>query len=71
MLKPGGRVLVVDFASSSKAQGGLLHRLHRHGRVRPEEIVRLIEGANLTVVETGALGLRDLHYVLATRSGDG
>jgi ubiquinone/menaquinone biosynthesis C-methylase UbiE len=69
VLKRGGRVLVVDFASSSKAQGGLLHRLHHHGRVRPEEIARLVVDAGLEIVESGPLGMRDLHYVLAVKPG--
>jgi ubiquinone/menaquinone biosynthesis C-methylase UbiE len=67
VLKLCGRLLVVDFATSSKAQGGLLHRLHHHGRVRPEEIARLVESAGLVMVDTGEIGLRDLHYVLAVK----
>jgi ubiquinone/menaquinone biosynthesis C-methylase UbiE len=65
VLKPGGRALAVDFASTSQAQGGLLHRLHRHGRVRPAEIVGLLTDAGMTVLESGPLGMRDLHFVLA------
>jgi ubiquinone/menaquinone biosynthesis C-methylase UbiE len=71
VLKPGGRALAVDFASSSKAQGGLLHRLHRHGRVRPSDIVELLTGAGMTVLESGPIGMRDLHYVLALAAGAG
>lgn len=69
VLKPGGRVLVVDFASSSGAQSGMLRRLHRHGRVRPEQIVALLADAGLLVVDQGAIGMRDLHYVLAVKPG--
>lgn len=67
VLKPGGRALAVDFATSSKEQGGLFHRLHRHGLVRLEEIVALMEAAGLKVVDTGPIGMRDLNYVLATK----
>lgn len=71
VLKPGGRLLVVDFATSSKTQGGLLHRLHHHGRVRPEDIAGLVESAGLSKADSGAIGLRDLHYVLAAKpAGD-
>lgn len=69
VLKPGGRVLVVDFASSSTQQGGLLHRLHRHGRVKPAEIIDLATAAGLVRLEDGPLPFRDLHYVLAAAPG--
>lgn len=65
VLKPGGRALIVDFATSSQEQGGLLHRLHRHGRVKPEEILGLARAVGLAVIDSGTLPLRDLHYVLA------
>lgn len=69
VLKPEGRVLIVDFASSSQQQGGLFHRLHRHGRVRPADIRELVTGAGLSVADTGPLPMRDLHYVLAAAPG--
>jgi ubiquinone/menaquinone biosynthesis C-methylase UbiE len=67
VLKPGGRTLAVDFASSSAAQGGFLGRLHRHGRVKPEQISALLTGGGLTVLDRGPIGMRDLHYVLAIK----
>ena len=67
VLKPGGRALVVDFATSSEVGGGLFHRLHRYGRVRPEQIAVLLVGAGFEVMDRGPLGMRDLHYVLAVR----
>lgn len=70
VLKPGGRALIVDFATSSQEQGGLLRRLHRHGRVRPAEIHDLVTAAGLVRLDDGPLPLRDLHYVLAARQGD-
>lgn len=69
VLKPGGRVLVVDFATSSEVQGGVFRRLHRHGRVRPEHIAGLLVDAGFEVADSGALGLRDLHYLLAVKPG--
>ena len=66
VLKPGGRALIVDFATSSKQQGGLLHRLHRHGRVKPADILDLVARAGLRRAEDGPLPFRDLYYVLAS-----
>lgn len=71
VLKPGGRALVIDFATSSEVQGGPFRRLHRHGRVRPEHIVALLAGVGFGVVDRGPLGMRDLHYVLGVKPGAG
>jgi ubiquinone/menaquinone biosynthesis C-methylase UbiE len=65
VLKPGGRVLVVDFASTAREQRGLLTHFHRHGHVSPLEIVELLSAAGLTTVETGRVGIHDMHFVLA------
>lgn len=65
VLKPGGRALVVEFARSSQARGGLVRHLVRHGRVRPADINGLLSDAGMAVLESGPLGLLDLHYVLA------
>jgi ubiquinone/menaquinone biosynthesis C-methylase UbiE len=67
VLRPGGRALVVDFATSSEVGGGLFQRLHRYGRVRPEQIAALLLGAGFDVADRGVLGMRDLHYVLAVK----
>ena len=66
VLKPGGRVLAVDFSTPSRQRRGVLHRMHRHGHVALEEIVRLLGGAGLTVEETGAVGVSNLHFAFAT-----
>ncbi len=65
VLKPRGRVLVVDFAgASAKGKGPLLH-FHRRGHVQPRALVDLVGGAGLEVVESGPVGMWALHYVLA------
>ena len=63
VLRPGGRVLAVDFGKPSGR--GLLARLHRHGCVPLAEIVALLDDAGLRIAETGRVGVRDLHFVLA------
>ena len=65
VLRPGGRMLVVDFSAPSNRRGGLLSRLHRHGGVPPDAIAALLGEAGFGVVERGSVGVSDLQYVLA------
>jgi len=67
VLKPGGRVLAVDFGGETGNRKSLLEHFHRrHGRVDVRDIVQLLSEAGLEVVESGAVGVRDLNFVLAT-----
>lgn len=70
VLKPGGRVLAVDFGRGVGAGAGgrksFMEHFHRHGRVDLPDIVELLSEAGLTVVESGAVGVRDMNFVLAT-----
>jgi ubiquinone/menaquinone biosynthesis C-methylase UbiE len=68
VLKPGGRVLVVDFGQP-QARHGLLAHFHRHGHVAMEDIVATLVDAGLHITRTGAVGIRDLQFVLATTAG--
>jgi len=66
VLKPGSRVLVVDFGGTEQ-QRGLLARLHqRHGHVKLPVVIGLLGAAGLNVVESGVVGVKDLHFTLAT-----
>lgn len=65
VLKPGGRVLVVDFAKTALKPRRPLARLHRHGHVDFAEIVAMLSDAGFTAVESGAVGVRNLHFALA------
>lgn len=70
VVRPGGRVFLVDFAKSEARRGGLArHFRHRHGRVDLAEIVGLLEGAGFHLIESGAVGVRNLHFALATAPG--
>lgn len=62
VLKPGGRVLVVDFGRPSRR--GLVAHFHRHGHVAVEDIEGVLANAGLATVESGPVGMNDLHYVL-------
>lgn len=67
VLKPEGRLLVVDFGRTVQRKKGFLARLHRrHGHVKLDEITALLEGAGLNIIQSGSVGLRDLHFVLGT-----
>jgi ubiquinone/menaquinone biosynthesis C-methylase UbiE len=64
VLKPQGRVLVVDFAQAQPKSGVLAH-FHRHGHVQPRDVVALLEEAQFRCVESGPVGISSLHFVLA------
>ena len=66
VLKPGGRVLAVDFGRAAGGRKNLVEHLHRHGGVDLEEIARLLSEAGLEVVESGSVGTWGLNFVLAT-----
>ena len=66
VLKPGGRMLAVDFSAPSPRRGGPLARLHRHGGVSLEGMIVLLRDAGFRIDETGSVGVSDLQYVLAT-----
>jgi ubiquinone/menaquinone biosynthesis C-methylase UbiE len=66
VLKPGGRVLAVDFGGATGQRKGLIEHFHRHGRVDVHDIVKLLGNAGLEIIDSGAVGVRDLNFVLAT-----
>lgn len=71
VLKPGGRVLAVDFATPARERKGLFAHLHRHGHMELRDISGPLSDAGLDVVESGPVGLSDLHFCLATPSSPG
>lgn len=67
VVRPGGRVLLVDFARPEpKRRGFGAHLRHRHGHVDPQEIAGLLEGAGFQPTESGPVGVKTLQFVLAT-----
>ena len=71
VVRPGGRVLLVDFAGSktNRRSRFAAHFSHRHGHVGLAEIVGLLESAGFQLAESGAVGIRDLHFALASAPG--
>jgi len=66
VLKPGGRVLVVEFATPPRKKKGFFAHLHRHGHLSLDDLTTVLGDAGLTIVESGAVGIGDLHFALAT-----
>src|SRR5688572_28518757 len=61
VLKPGGRLLAVDFATPAGQRKGVLARFHRHGHLAPGDMTSLLIDADMRVVESGSVGVADLH----------
>src|SRR5215510_8085106 len=67
VLKPGGRVLAIDFRGTARKRKGFLdHFHHRHGHVELKDMIGLLTEAGLNIVESGPVGMRDLQFALAT-----
>lgn len=67
VLKPGGRVLAIDFGAKEKVRKSFLDHIHRrHGQVDFKQIIALFSDAGLHIVESGAVGMRDLQFLIAT-----
>lgn len=65
VLKPGGRFLAVDFVKPADGRKSFMDRFHRHGFVRLGDVVEELKAAGFTILRSGPVGERDLHFVLA------
>jgi ubiquinone/menaquinone biosynthesis C-methylase UbiE len=67
VLKPGGRVLAVDFGGPARGRKSFVDHIHRrHGNVDFREIIALFNEAGLAISESGAVGMRNLQFIVAT-----
>jgi ubiquinone/menaquinone biosynthesis C-methylase UbiE len=66
VVRVGGRALIVDFAKPAGKRRGA-HFRHRHGHVDFGEIAGLLEGTGFSSLESGAVGINSLQFVLAAR----
>jgi len=67
VLKPGGRALAIDFGGKEKVHKSFLDHIHRrHGQVDFKEIIAVFSDAGFQIAESGAVGMRDLEFVIAT-----
>ena len=65
VLKPEGRVLVVDFGAPRRPRRSLIGHFHRHGRTNIDDVIGLLSAAGLHRVDSGDVGANDLYFVLA------
>ncbi|HEX7966899.1 MAG TPA: methyltransferase domain-containing protein [Stellaceae bacterium] len=66
VLKPDGRLLLVDFAGPATRRRTLMGRLNDHRHFDLNEIVPILRDAGFARVESDALGFSDLAFALAT-----
>jgi ubiquinone/menaquinone biosynthesis C-methylase UbiE len=64
VLKPGGRVLAVDFTTAPGTKG-IVAYFHRRGHTSLAEMVEIFRGSGMEISESGKVGFGDLHFVLA------
>jgi ubiquinone/menaquinone biosynthesis C-methylase UbiE len=64
VLKPGGRILAIDFAGGGKRKS-LAGFLHRNLLLKSNYLVALFEDAGLNVRDSGLVGKWDLQFVVA------
>ena len=67
VLKPGGRLLIVDFGVKGAGHRGPLAHFHKHGRVKLDDLVSLVADAGLDIVDSGHTGTGSLVFVLGAR----
>jgi len=70
VLKPGGRLLAVDFGGPVSERRSWVAKLHRHGRIDISRLTPLAAEAGLKIVERGPISqsfglMSDLHFILA------
>jgi ubiquinone/menaquinone biosynthesis C-methylase UbiE len=65
VLKPGGRLLAVDFGGSARERRGLIAHFHRRNQFDLREVLPVLSEAGLNSVESGTVGFSDLQFVLA------
>ena len=63
VLKPGGRLLLIDFGKP--ARQSRLPRLHRHGHADMQAIGALLAESGFEIGDTGAVGTKNLSYIRA------
>ncbi len=69
VLKPGGRLLAVDFGGPEGERRGLIAHVHRRAPFDLREAIPTLSEAGLSGVQSGAVGFISLQFVLAAAPG--
>jgi len=65
VLKPGGRVVIVDFTKPPRQKRTF--KLHRHGHTDLDKVAVDIGQSGFDVVEQGDVGTKRLRYLIARK----
>ena len=68
VLKPGGRLFLVDFGGPQEARKSIVSRMRPHRQFDIRSIVPFVRKMTVVNVNTDELGFSDLHFVSATKS---
>jgi ubiquinone/menaquinone biosynthesis C-methylase UbiE len=65
VLKPGGRVLALDFGGAATRRHGPRGQVHHHAQFNLLQVVPQLRAAGLSRLESGPAGFRDLQFIRA------
>jgi ubiquinone/menaquinone biosynthesis C-methylase UbiE len=68
VMKPNGRLLLIDFGGSADSKHSLFGHLHAHRRFDLASERDRVAKAGLTGIASGATGFSDLHFMLVTKA---
>lgn len=66
VLRPGGRVLAVEFAAPVQQRKGLLSHFHKHGYLNLRSMIDLFRDAGFRIIDSGKMEYRNLQFLLGT-----
>jgi ubiquinone/menaquinone biosynthesis C-methylase UbiE len=70
VLKPNGRLLLIDFGGSAREKRSLIGHLRAHRHFDLLDLVPALQETGLIDLKSGSLGFSDLQFVIATRPTD-
>jgi len=65
VLSPNGRLIAIEFGAGVPNQNSLISNMHRAAHIQPDALAQLVTDAGMRVVRQSALGMLDLHAVIA------